>query len=784
MIDIKGNKLKISVRRLVEFLCRGGDIDNRFGGVTDKNAMEAGARIHKKIQKSMGPDYRAEVPLCNIKKTDNYEILVEGRADGIFEKNGTVIIDEIKGTYRDIKYLTGPADVHRAQAMCYAYFYAVEEGLESIGIRLTYANLDDESVKYFEEYFTFTQIEKWYFALIEELCKWGDYVFFHKEERNKSIGNLDFPFEYRPGQRNLAVSVYKAIRDSQNLFIQAPTGVGKTISTVFPAVKAMGDCEGDKIFYLTAKTITRTVAEETFDILRQNGLVFNSITITAKDKICCMEFDEGPQCNPVMCPYAQGHFDRVNEAVFDIITHEKVITRQVIEEYANKHTVCPFEFSLDISYWMDGIICDYNYAFDPHVHLKRFFADAVGGDYIFLVDEAHNLVDRARNMYSAGIVKEDILAIKRLVGLLDKRLTGALESCNRELLAMKRVCEDSYAIKVDVDSFALKMIRLGELLIRFMENNRGYEHMTELSEFYFAVAHFNMMYEMAVDNYVIYTEHTDRGFMLRLFCVNPSASLKNMLERGRAAVFFSATLLPVNYYKEMLSGDSGERAIYAHSPFDTSKRLLVVGRDVTSRYTRRNEDEYRKIVSYIRTLYEAKRGNYLIFFPSYRYMEDVYACCEEGLRRHINMQKKEMTEDSKEEFLSAFEDGDRAVIGFCVMGGIFSEGIDLKEDSLIGAVIVGPGLPMINTEGQILRRFYDELNGMGYEYAYVYPGMNKVLQAAGRVIRTDKDRGVIALLDDRFLNRQYQSLFPLEWEDYRIVDIKGIEQEVLDFWGD
>ena len=783
MFDIRNGELKISVRNLVEFLCRSGDIDNRFGGVSDKTAMDAGARIHKKIQKSMGPDYRDEVTLSYTQNGDKYNIIIDGRADGIFPKDDITYIDEIKGTYRDLKYISEPVYVHRAQAMCYAYFYALDNDEKRMGIRMTYANLDDESKKYFEEVLSFKELKDWFDGLMAELTKWGDYLYEHRLKRNASIKNLAFPFEYREGQRGLCVSVYKAIAGKRNLFIQAPTGVGKTISTVYPAVMSMGEGLSDKIFYLTAKTITRTAAEEAFSHLRQGELDFKTITITAKDKICFQGGESGPECNPIACPYAKGHNDRVNDAVYDLITHESVITRQVIEEYATRHEVCPFEFALDVSYWMDGIICDYNYVFDPHVYLKRFFSENATGEYVFLVDEAHNLVDRAREMYSASVYKEQFLAIKKLVIPHSARLAKALDACNSKMLSIKRRCDEEYMELEDIDALAASMVKLSDEMVRFMEKNRDFAYMKELSEFFFDVMHFNQMYEGLNFKYITYAEHCYEGFMVRLFCVDPSDCLKERLGKGDAAVFFSATLLPVNYYKEMLSGNREDDAVYAHSVFDPGKRLLIIGRDVTSRYTRRNENEYRKVKRYIDAVTGSREGNYLVFFPSYKYMQDVLACYtpEDEIFDRIRPQTKDMTESDKEEYLKAFLP-ESSLVGFCVMGGIFSEGIDLKEDRLIGAVIVGTGLPQINVAGELLRRYYDEKSGTGYDYAYVYPGMNKVLQAAGRVIRTDKDRGVIALLDDRFLTPGYRSLFPREWEKYTTVTENTVAQEILEFW--
>lgn len=787
MLRIKNKLLKISVRNLVEFLCQSGDIDNRFGKVSDKNAMEAGSRVHRKIQKSMGPEYQSEVPLKLCIETEKYNISVEGRADGIFQSDEITYIDEIKGTYKDLHYLNEAAEVHKAQAMCYAYFYSRMNSCGRMGIRITYVNLETEETKYFEEVLDCTRIESWFDGIIHELRKWGDFVFEHTEMRNESVNGLAFPYEYREGQRDLAASVYKSIRQGKNLFIQAPTGVGKTISTIYPSVKAMGGGNVEKIFYLTAKTITRTAAQSAYNDLTECGLVFKTVTITAKEKICFQENDLKTECNPIACPYAKGHYDRINDAVFDIITHENIINRQTIEEYARKHRVCPFEFSLDISYWVDGIICDYNYVFDPHVCLKRFFSEGNKGEYVFLVDEAHNLVDRAREMYSASICKEELLEIKRMIGSdYGKRIINAFERCNRNLLELKRQCENEYMIIESEDLFSLNMERLGEEISVFMEKNKNFPNMKELSQFFFKVKHYNAMHEVLDENYMIYTEHAKEGFVIKLFCVNPSVNLEQRINAGINAVFFSATLLPVNYYKKLLSGNTDDYAVYAHSVFDTNKRKLLIGCDVTSRYVRRTDSEYKKICKYINEITKAKKGNYFVFFPSYKYLFDVYNHVENSDNVKYIIQQQNMTEQDKEIFLEEFSSsqGDVTLIGMCVMGGVFSEGIDLKKDSLIGAIIVGTGLPSIDIRQQLLRRFFDEKEGKGYEYAFVYPGMNKVLQAAGRVIRTEEDSGIIALLDDRFLTSQYLSLFPREWNNYVVTDIKTVGEEILDFWRD
>lgn len=781
MYTFKDDILKISVRSLVEFICREGDIDSRRGRGGDKAAMEAGSKAHRRIQKQMGSQYEAEVPMRMEFPSLNYTIVLEGRADGVITEDEGITIDEIKGTYRNLKYLDAPVGVHKAQAMVYAYMKSVADSLESVRVMMTYVNLDTDEVKYFTETFTFGQIEEWFTGVLESFRKWSDFLYESKRRRQESLHIMEFPFAYRAGQRDIAVSVYKTIRMQKKLFIQAPTGVGKTMSTVFPAVKAIGENLGDKLFYLTAKTITRTVAEEAFAILRSEGAYFRTATITAKEKICmCGK----PECNPLACPYAKGHFDRVNDAVYDMVTHEDVIDRAVIEDYANKYTVCPFEMSLDATYWVDGIICDYNYIFDPDVYLKRYFAEGASGDYIFLIDEAHNLVDRARDMYSAALYKEDFLKVRKLVEKVDKRLSSALAKCNKNFLELKRNCDD-VAVLGSIGAVTMSLDRLFEEFTRFFEEKPEFEYSEEASELFFAVRHFLNMYDLIQDNYVIYGEQTDNGFMLKLFCVNPSPCLAQYLMKGKAAVFFSATLLPVTYYKELLS-DRDDYAIYIRSPFDTDNRLLAVGYDVTSRYTRRNESEFLKIKDYIDKITAQKKGNYMVFFPSYGYMDSVYQLYGENEREGILVQNRGMTEAEREQFLDRFrveQAENTGCTGFCVTGGVFSEGIDLKNESLIGCIIVGTGIPQICTERRLLKDYYDEKDGNGYNYAYTYPGMNKVLQAAGRVIRTMDDAGVIVLLDERFSRSEYVRLFPEEWADYKLCSRRDVGAMVAEFWG-
>lgn len=784
--DTTGKTISISVRNLVEFVLRSGDLDNRQTAAGQRNAMEAGSRIHRKIQKSMGSNYRAEVTLKHVVDEGEFCIAVEGRADGVITEPGGVIIDEIKGVYMDIGRLEEPVGVHLAQAMCYGYIYCFDHNLDSIALQITYCSLETEEIRRMRKDCSFEELREWFGGLIHEYVKWARYLYQHGIRRDNSLRELEFPYAYREGQRDLAVSVYRAVTRRRNLFIQAPTGVGKTLSTVYPGLKAMGEGHVEKIFYLTAKTITRSVAEETFDVLRQRGMYLRTVTITAKEKVC---FLDSPQCNPVDCPYAKGHYDRVNDAVYEIIHREFGITREVVLQYAREYRVCPFEFCLDITGWADGIICDYNYVFDPNARLRRYFSDGMEGEYLFLVDEAHNLVSRGRTMYSASLIKEDVLLARRVLKNRSVRAAKLLDRCNKQLLEMKRESE-GYVIHESINHLVTTLMSLFGEMETFMDEHREFEDRDLVLDFYFQLRDFLTTFEGMDEAYRIYTKLLEDGrFMVKLFCMNPAAHLKACMDKGRSTVFFSATLLPVMYYKELLSGNKEDYAVYAESPFPATNRLLMVAGDVSSKYTRRNRREFEKILSYITDTAGQRRGNYMVFFPSYQYLNEIRKLWEEregtagGQGVKLLVQSSRMDEQEKEAFLEEFK-GERqdTLVAFCVMGGIFSEGIDLKEDRLIGVMVVGTGLPMVCTEQEILRNYFDQKNGRGFDYAFQYPGMNKVMQAAGRVIRTMDDRGVILLMDDRFLRDEYQALFPREWRSYRVVNQKNVGKTVKEFW--
>ena len=881
-------EIKISVRGLVEFILRAGDIDNRKAASAD-NAMQEGGKIHRMIQHRMGPEYESEVPMHYVYHMEKYDVVIDGRADGVLtEEPGpqnavkllpgadgvtteavpddfpNVTIDEIKGTYHELDRMKAPVPVHLAQAKCYAYFYVMQHNLPYIRVRMTYCHLDTLQIRYFHEEYTKNQLVTWFDSVMDRYRKWADFTFEWSPTRTDSIKAMEFPFDYREGQKELATYVYQTIYHKKKLFMEAPTGTGKTLAVLFPSIKAVGEELAERIFYLTAKTITASGAVEKNDLLRKGGLRFKTVVLTAKEKIC---FLDEPQCDPEHCRYARGHFDRINDAMYDLLIHEDSFSRDKIMEYAQKYQVCPFEMSLDMSLFSDGVICDYNYVFDPHVYLRRFFQEGVQGNNIFLIDEAHNLLDRGRDMYSADLVREDFMEMKRAVKDTEPVIYRALDQCSRTMLEMRKVCEKCNILD-DVDLLVTHLQRLFNTLQDYLQNEErrknsvkrkpkkrregedeniegqisllnmtgavdtasckiedietGIDTGIETSEtepvkytdlhkqildFYFEVSHFLMIYELLDENYVMYDEiQGDGRFRVKLFCVNPSVNLANCMMRARSSILFSATLLPIQYYKKLLGGGDDDYEVYARSIFDSSKCGFYIAGDVSTRYRDRNERQYINIASYISDITSARSGNYMVFCPSHMFLENVYnAYCEHFMDEdgaEVIVQGSHMDDKAREEFLEKFsgknasesesaryegensdtDKGGSSLIGFCVLGGIFSEGIDLKNDSLIGAIIVGTGYPQICTEREILKSFFDSQNGNGLNYAYIYPGMNKVMQAAGRVIRTKDDVGVVALLDDRFTQNRYLQLFPREWEGYEMITDKNATDRIIEFW--
>jgi len=768
-------RIKISVRDLVEFVLQEGDIRSSFSG--SSRALE-GTKAHQMLQKGRGKDYQAEVTISYIVDKEDIVLEINGRIDGVINTEGNITLEEIKSTNTDLNYIDENYNkLHMAQIKCYGFMYTKNNSLENINISLVYYHLETGEKKTIERSFHEEELKIFFDELVDKYIIWAKVLKNWAEFRDTSIKELKFPFDnYRKGQREFAVSVYRSIRDGNLLFAAAPTGTGKTAAVLFPTIKALGEGSVSKIFYLTAKTVTRTIAENSILNMKDRGLRLKTLTLTAKEKIC---LKPGAECSPEECEYAKGHFDRVKDAVADIFIHDS-FNYETILEYAKKHSVCPFEFSLDLSLWADCIICDYNYVFDPRVYLKRFFLDG-GGDFAFLIDEAHNLVDRSREMYSSEISKREFMDLRNSFKESSKKINKALNKINSQFIGYKKNIEEEYLVDNDEPKDIVPLLRsfitLGEEWLLKNDKSPIREAVLEL---YFKVTGFLRTTEGYDENYVTYYEKLkDHDLKLKLFCVNPSYLLKEAIKRGKSTIFFSATLSPMDYFISILGGNEKSTRLRLRSPFPEGNLSILINNKIATTYKKR-EFSYEDVASWILNIVKIKKGNYLVFFPSYSYMNRVNEIfIEKSEDIYVIIQKSGMTEEEKANFLKEFsEDRVETLVAFAVMGGSFGEGIDLTGDKLLGAIIVGVGLPQVCLERNIILDYFNKLNNRGFEYSYMYPGMNKVLQAIGRVIRSESDKGIVLLIDERFSRQEYKNLFPAEW---KLLKYTRVIEEAKDF---
>ncbi len=765
---------KISVREVVDFILRSGDITTV--SLSDKRMVD-GTRAHQRFQREQDETYDAEVPIHYSFERDDITFMITGRIDGVIPSyEGALIplIDEIKSISGDFSAVSGDNVMHWAQCKMYAYMYLIREGLKEAKCRLTYVDLDTFAVKHFVESLTFQDLETFFNHIMDLYINFAKMIDRFEHEMISGCREMNFPFELiRDGQNKLMKGVYRAIREGEILFSRAPTGTGKTIATLFPGIKAIGEGVTEKLFYLTPKTIGKEVAVKTVELLKSKGLPIKYVVITAKDKIC---LHTETNCNPEVCPYARGHYDRINEALKVMYEEESGYTRDIITKYAIIHRLCPYELSLDLALFSQVVICDYNYAFDPSAKLRRFFVEG-GGKYTLLVDEAHNLIDRARNMFSSEITKEAVLELKKKVKDLDSRLYGYFTKLNKVMIEMRKEMKDNDSREEVTKEAPLELeMHLRGIIYRLekiFKLHKQWEHMDELLDFYFTAYDFLKKFEIYGDNYVTYYERSKSDLIIKLFCVDPRPNLREEILEKQGVIYFSATLLPMNYYKQLLGGDDKSYGLNLPSPFEEEKLNLMIDDKLSTKYVDR-EASIKEIARRIQTFISMKQGNYLIFFPSYKYLQmgieafnDLIDASDNGNfgRTEVMIQERNLSEEDKEKFIEAFshEDPDKSLLAFAVLGGMFSEGIDLVGEKLSGAVIVGVGLPQICFEQNIIKDYFEQLLGTGFDYAYTFPGMNKVIQAAGRVIRTTEDVGSVLLIDRRFGTRRYEEIFPAEW---------------------
>jgi DNA excision repair protein ERCC-2 len=772
--------LKIAVRDIVAHRLRTGDLVFEF--LSSSRPVDA-IRIHQKIQQSRPENYTPEVAVSHRIETELFTLTVGGRIDGVYLEPDRALIEEIKTTTRSLEHYVNNKDpLHWGQVKCYAYIYAKEHNLSEIGTQLTYYQVDSGEIRQFEQQFTSIELESFFQDLVTGYLQWAQTLANWELIRDESIHKLQFPFgRYRPGQREMAVGVYRTVKNGGQLLAQAATGIGKTMAVIFPALKAMAEGLNAKIFYLTARTTGRIAAEKALDKLREKQLKLKSLTITAKDKIC---FEPGNACNPEECEFARGYFDRANEALKDMFCQD-AFTRPAIEAVARSHQVCPFEFSLELSHWADCIICDYNYAFDPRVFLRHFFQEN-NNDYTFLIDEAHNLVDRSREMFSAEIFKQPVLNVRRAIRNELPRVYKILGKMNSWLVKERKKCEEHgpgrHTKQPPDDLFPILSGFLG-ITEPWLSLNIKAPFREELLDLFFAVSGFMRVAEKYDESYATCYEKLKKDLKLKLFCIDPSIQLGNALKRCRAAIFFSATMTPMAYFKKILGCNEDAAALTIPSPFPGENLTLFVS-DRISTFYRDRERTRLQVSQAICTLTNQKKGNYLIFFPSYEYMMMVL----ESFKSHcpdseIMLQTPGMSESERDEFLTRYKHPSHtSLVGFAVMGGIFGEGIDLVGERLSGVVVVGVGLPGISLEKELIKDYFTHTHNAGFEYAYQYPGINRVFQAAGRVIRTENDRGVVLLVDQRYATHRYRSLLPVEWEPIKVRDQEQFAEDLQRFW--
>ena len=774
----------ISVRSLVEFVLQSGDLS--VGGFQRRDRAQLGTQGHKRVQRSRPEGYETEIEIAYRVPDADPPLEVRGRMDGLYANREPLVIEEIKTTTLSLELVSEDHNgLHWAQAQCYAYMLAKRRNLSRVTIHLTYYHLDSRKEKTFERHFTVADLEIFFTDLITPYLAWFRKISALRERRDQSIRQMDFPYGYyRPGQRDMAVAVYKAIRGHERLYVQSPTGVGKTIATLFPAIKALGQGLVAKIFYLTAKTPGRLVAERALDDMRQTNLWLSSVTLTAKEKIC---FCPPVNCDPEICVYARAYFDKAKQALAEIDQHQ-AFTRPVIEGLARKYQLCPFELSLDLSLWVDCIICDYNYVFDPRVYLHRFF-DLTSEAYVFLIDEAHNLPDRARSMYSAELDKKTVLELQHALKPHLPALAKVLSAINKALLEIRKACETEgkpALVEHEPPEKLLKVVReFSQKAEDWLVLNQPAEFRQTLLEFYFLCSNYLRTAEYFDTFYVSYFERQGPSDLkARLFCLDPAPMLAIPLERSQSTVFFSATLLPMDYFMKLLTGDGVHPKRVYPSPFPLENVSLLVHNGISTKFEQRAAS-YAAIAAAVETTVGAHKGNYLVFFPSYSYLSAVFELLKEKLpESQLLVQDRGMTEEAREAFLTHFSAGNQeTLVGLAVMGGIFGEGIDLVGERLIGVVIVGVGVPQLGLERDLIKDYFDSQTVSGFAYAYQFPGFNRVLQATGRVIRTEADRGIIVLIDERFTHSRYRELFPAHWQKFQTVqNTNEIKSKLARFW--
>ncbi len=758
---------RASVHAIVEGALLCGDL---VPGATAQRLLD-GVRGHQSLQSVPDPDARNEAPVSFTVEGERIVLTVYGRIDRLY---GLSVVEEIKTTLD-----AAPEDalpLHWAQAECYAFMLCEKEGLSHIDVRITYLNLSSGEVTRFTRSLTHAVLAERFYGYVRPYLAHLDELAAHRAEVALQMKALAFPFaQYRAGQRELAAEIFRTIRDKKMLLAQAPTGTGKTLAALFPALKGIGEGFVERIFYLTARTTARRAAFDALGLLPDSAL--RAIALYAREKVC---IHDAPLCRTGTCPRQIGYYDRLPQALAAAKALPGRFDREAVRALADEYELCPFEFSLDLSLECDVIVCDYNYLFDPRVRLQRYASGSKQGQ-VLLIDEAHNLPDRAREMYSARLPGKLIDRARRSIPQSARK--GELYLSLRALRrTMEAAAEEGEIPRAEETPRPELTERCEAVLCALQESAEGDPALCaqlrlELTGWVYQSAGYDETCRLLFEGGKSSREIT-------LYCTDASARTGAVLRRSRAAILFSATLTPPEFYKTLCGMKEDSACVHLLSPFPP-ENLLVLHLPVSTRYKAR-EATLPRVVSAVAALaLSREKGNFITFFPSYAYLRQAAELLEPLLdgKAELLIQTPEMDEEARAAFLSRFSpEPDGRLLALCAMGGVFSEGIDLPADRLCGAAVVGVGLPQIGVERDALRKRYDEAYGDGYAYAYVYPGVGKVLQAAGRVIRSENDRGALLLIDDRYAADPYPALLPAQWTLRRVFTDKQIAEQLRGFW--
>lgn len=775
-------EINLSVHQLVDFVLRSGSLDTRY---FNSDTMQEGTRLHGIYQAKQNDKYQKEVPLKGTIEYDNYRINLNGRADGIIVDDDQVTIDEIKTTNMPLeKFYEENKEWHIGQAVCYGYLYCLEHDLNDCIIQLTYISQINEKMMRKHFSYTFKELEN---KLVEYLIEYFDFqkILTKKQvQKIQSFSNLEFPFStFRKGQKELIDRIQETIKTKDILFVEAPTGIGKTMSTIYSTLNPLVKNDLDKIFYLCPKNSGFTNSLNALEILNESGYRFVSVELQSKEKMCPFKLDRS--CNPEQCPLADEFYYREKDALKEIFLNEDLITSQKVKNYALKHNICPFEFNLDCLLYADYIICDLNYVFHPISALKRFFENP-DKQYKMsaLIDESHNFLSRARDMYSCEIDYEQFKNLKKASKDFDsKELKSIINSINRDFKLFKKMEPIDEDIEIEVEQFEPNFIeKLAKLKKEMMEYKKIHPYLDEIPfrQFMINANTFLKIFEKLNETFSLLVSRKEENIIFSIKSIDPSKFIKEKLMQFENAVFFSATLKPFDFYEYSIMGSGSYPSMELESPFNPNNLKLMVNDSISVKYKDR-AITIPNVVSQIKSVIDSKIGNYIVFVPSFEYLN--------LLKEHFSdderfiFQEKSMKRSEIDNFLDSFViDPSTTHVGICVLGGSFSEGIDLIGTRLIGTIVIGVGLPQMNKDNDRIKDYYTKIGLNGFEFAYTNPGINKVMQAIGRVIRTEEDKGVVLLIDSRMRWPKYKNTI-LHNKNYVIVKTNyDIERELHSFY--